>query len=449
MTGNATGRGSAQDSGTHNNPFHLNLEQQKKRAKDLARAFKAGDPDAFDRFSRHHPRFDRDRPDNNRSLATLSEAQLVIARELRLPSWPKLKSHIAALDRAQTMIAAGTAADEDARTLHIRCGSDLKRALEIARFSGDFFEYSNPFCQGPVTDNPGWLSERVDFIASAYGEHMARFYGDEFIRSREEIAKGMARDEETLRSSAKDYQRIVLWFEHDTYDILILMRLLAYFHEFGVPDILELIQLNSFPGTRRFVGLGELPPVALRHIWNSRRPVTDDQLALGQNIWRALRSPDPTGLHRLAQSGTPALPDCSIALKRHLQELPHVNTGLALTERLILQILADEPRTAGRTFGALTQRYEPLPFLGDLMFLHIVLETQKTDQPTINIEIGPEPGRWPTWQLSITPLGKAVLAGEVDFLSLNPPTRWVGGIQIIPGKPAWRWDAKSASPTKH
>ncbi len=448
MTTDATGRGSEQDDGVRNNPFHLNLEQQKKRAKDLARAFKAGDADALARFSRHHPRYTRESPDDNRSLGTLSEAQLVIARELRLPSWPKLKSHIEALDRAQTVIDAGTPADEDVRTIHIRCGSDLEKALEAARFSGDFFEYSNPFCQGPVTDHPGWLSERVDFIANAYGQHMAQFYGEEFVRTRDEIEKGMERDEELLRSCAKDYPRVVLWFEHDTYDILILMRLLAHFHEFGRPACLELIQLNTFPGTKRFVGLGELPPAALRQIWNGRRLITDDLLTLGQDAWQALRNPDPTDLYQLAQSGTPALPDCSTAMKRHLRELPDLKTGLALTEHLILQILADEPRTAGRTFGALTRHYEPLPFLGDLMFLHILMQMQKAEQPVITVETGAESGRWPTWRLSVTPLGESVLAGEVDFLSLNPPTRWVGGVRIVSGEAVWRWDADSASPVK-
>jgi hypothetical protein len=50
----------------------------------------------------------------------------------------------------------------------------------------------------------------------------------------------------------------------------------------------------------------------------------------------------------------------------------------------------------------------------------------------------------PPWSdiLSITELGRAVLKGDVDFMALNPPTRWVGGVQIGAGMPDWRWNEK-------
>jgi hypothetical protein len=48
----------------------------------------------------------------------------------------------------------------------------------------------------------------------------------------------------------------------------------------------------------------------------------------------------------------------------------------------------------------------------------------------------------PPWTdvLTITELGRAVLRGEVDFRSLKPPPRWVGGVQIAAGSVDWRWD---------
>jgi hypothetical protein len=36
-----------------------------------------------------------------------------------------------------------------------------------------------------------------------------------------------------------------------------------------------------------------------------------------------------------------------------------------------------------------------------------------------------------------------VLKGEVDFLSLKPPSRWVGGVQIGAGMPDWRWNEEA------
>jgi hypothetical protein len=45
--------------------------------------------------------------------------------------------------------------------------------------------------------------------------------------------------------------------------------------------------------------------------------------------------------------------------------------------------------------------------------------------------------------LSITDLWRAVLKGGFDFMSLTPPNRWVGGVQIGAGMPDWRWDYKA------
>jgi hypothetical protein len=38
---------------------------------------------------------------------------------------------------------------------------------------------------------------------------------------------------------------------------------------------------------------------------------------------------------------------------------------------------------------------------------------------------------------------RAVLKGKVDFLSLRPPNRWVGGVQIGAELPDWRWNEQS------
>lgn len=77
---------------SRSSPFRLNLEQQRKRAKDLLNALRAGDAAALARFRKHHPGgVDLHSSREAERLARLSEAQLVVARELRFPSWPKLK----------------------------------------------------------------------------------------------------------------------------------------------------------------------------------------------------------------------------------------------------------------------------------------------------------------------------------------------------------------------
>ncbi len=406
-------------------PFRLNLEQQRKRAKDLHRALLCGDQAALHRC----------RADHHDGRIALSEAQFVIARELGLPSWPKLKAHITAMQRARD--AMGTAPPlDDAATLHIRCGSDLQAPLREAGFSGDFLEYSNPLCQGPVIDDPDWLQHRAAFIADAYGNLVGR--------DLPQITQGLERAEHDLRTAAQRHDRTVLWFEHDSYDQLILARCLAQFAD-TPPRRLDLISIDHFPGTARFIGLGQLPPEALHLLWTQRQPVTPRQLQAGASVWRMLRAPDPTPLAAVTSS-LPELPHLAIAVRRHCQELPWLGDGLSLTEHLVLQILADGPKSIGEIFRILMRQREPLPWFGDVMLVHILRCMARAHRAVFESAFAGDDRGWPNERLTITDLGRAVLAGQVDFLSLRPPERWVGGVRIAPGLPCWYWNDQTAVP---
>jgi hypothetical protein len=397
------------------NPFRLNLEQQNHRAEDLCRALKAGDPLAIGRLrasdSRVGDGIDRDA---GRVRGGLADAQLVVAREAGLSSWPKLKAHIRSMERERAGISQQKAApDGDRRTLHIRCGRDIAQTLVDAGFTGDFLEYSDPVCQGPVTGDPDLTALRAQFLADAYGKAGNFSFPDTLDKLR--------RGESGLAKAAEDYERVVLWFEHDTYDQLILVRCLAHFAAAGVPRVLELVSVNHFPGTARFIGLGQLPAEALRLLWGKRHRVSPAQLALGRTTWDALKSPDPSGLVTIQRTENSVLTDLPRALLRHFQELPSVRTGLGLTELLLLGALSEGSRTIGQVFHLLMTEREPLPWLGDLMFLAIVEAMGRAAEPAFEMAPDSLAQDWPRRRLTLTRTGRQVLAGERDWLSLDPP----------------------------
>jgi hypothetical protein len=320
--------------------------------------------------------------------------------------------------------------DSDIPTLHIRCGSDIRDKLRTAGFTGEFLEYSDPVCEGPVPDSPDLIEIRARYLAAGAG----RFMG--FTEA--ECAAGL-RDAEQRLASAHRYQRIVLWFEHDSYDQLVLARCLAHFGSGSRPNSLELICIDRHPDFPRFIGLGQLEPAALAALWPGRTAVTPAQIALGQAIWAALRKPDPTGLQAIAATGTPALPIAAPALRRHLRELPWMADGLSLTQRLVLAILDEGPTRIGRIFAAMVQGREPLLFMGDLGLLLTVEAMARTDPAVLTIEPGDKP--FPR-VASITESGRRVLAGHIFYLSLAPPERWVGGV-VADGR--WLWDEVGSS----
>ncbi len=418
-------------------PFRINFEQQKKRAKELLKAFNANNNQAISRFQNKHPKFV-----NQQSLpfasANLSDAQLVIARELGLVSWPKLKSHILSMKNENRAInTKATAPDAQYKTLHIRCGTDLQSTLPAAGFIGDFLEYTEAYVQGPIVHNSAFKSTRMKFLQDAYEPFLDM--------SSAEMCQRDEQSERNLTKAAHVYERVVLWFEHDSFDQLILARILAYFFSSQCPKIFELVSINNFPGSARFIGMGQLPADAIRLIWKKRKPITRLQLRLGNEIWQALGNSTPCTLYNIIQSDKiKHLENMHDALLRHLQELPSTKNGLCLTEQLTLELLNEETSTAGQLFEKLMRERDPLPWLGDIMYWHILQSMMKTSQPAFKISDEDLTIPWNKKTLSITEIGRMLLEEKLDWLELNPPERWLGGIKINTRGLCWRWNHKKA-----
>ena len=71
----------------------MNLDQQKKQARELLRAIRAGNEDAVSRLRLRHSRWAASDAATVRQLVALHDAQFVLAREQGFASWPKLKAY--------------------------------------------------------------------------------------------------------------------------------------------------------------------------------------------------------------------------------------------------------------------------------------------------------------------------------------------------------------------
>jgi hypothetical protein len=414
--------------------FRLNLDQQRKRAKDLLRAARAGEAAARRRLA---DAFADPLPDA--VTIKLADTQFAIARELGFRTWRDLRTHVTAQSAAgEAITRPGPAVDADMPTLHVRCGSDIKRELEAARFSGDFLALWDSFPLGPVTDAPDWIRQRARFHADT-----GTVRGVDYDTLLAELTDADRR----LAASAESYMRVVIWSEHDSHDQLSLIRCLAHYARTRPPRVLELISVNHFPGSRRFIGLGQLPPEAMRLLWDRREGMEAERLSVGAGAWAALTSADPRALAAIARTRTPALPHLGPALRRHLQELPSSMNGLSLTQSLLLQILARGPASVGDLWRVSQSELEPMPFLGDTMFLHTLNEMGRA-HPAVYERAVLDPERPFSDRLAITHTGREVLGGATDWLSLQPPVRWLGGVRIDPSTANWRWDESRQDVTR-
>ena len=381
-----------------NTDGRLNLEQQRKRAKELLSRLKSQDPSA-----------------------TLSQAQWQLAKQLGFASWPKLKAHVDALDFAARH--PGFEASDESRTTHWRCGNDIAHSLQLAGFKGQFRMLTDPLCMGPVRELP----------SQAFRAMRSTFISQAFALDSTEVAHRVNDEYDQLQTLA-NADHSVLWCEADAYDQLFLVRALAGLER--APRKLELIEADRIPGVERFIGIGQLAPDVLAWLWPQRRLIDDNAVQLAKRAWSAYCDSSPLKLAELAHGNYPALPFLAPALRRQLQELPGIEDGLSLTERLSLRYIAEAgPVPFGRVFAELMAKREPLPFLGDMMFHALLRPLIDGAAPLlIESETGVE---WPRRVLALTPLAQQVLDGDACWLDHASHERWVGGVCLRPRQPHW------------
>ena len=224
------------------------------------------------------------------------------------------------------------------RRLHARGHRAIERA-------GTFGVWADVLHEGPV---PSGLS------LEQFREVRARFHADRDHTETYEAALDYHRRWDDGLASFPEYDEVILWFEHDLFDQLILIRHLDYFagrDMGGTP--LSLVCVGEYPGVDRFIGLGQLDPDQLASLAGTRQQVTAGQLDLGRAAWAAFTAPDPTRLERTRPRGHVGPPFLAGALRRFLEEYPSVRDGLPRTERQILVALLSGPAAPVDLFHAM------------------------------------------------------------------------------------------------
>jgi hypothetical protein len=291
------------------------------------------------------------------------------------------------------------------QVLHVTNGESAGNTLRQTSLGGAVLCWNDVLYEGP----PEPRSARAAFLRECgWG-------------SRRAILHSLERRDELLASA----EHVVLWFEYDLYDQLQLLQILAS----GAPGLRELVDPHVF--------LGELEARQLEELWPARRELTSEILELGRAAWSAFTAPDPTSIEAVLATDTAALPHLAPALRRLLEELPEVETGLARSERQLLEALVDGPKFPHELFLA-NQAREAAPFDGDTWVWRRLARLQ----PLVG-ELPPPPplgdGRaFAATPVELTDAGRAVLAGDRDRVEYGLD-RHVGGTHLHADN-VWRWD---------
>lgn len=307
------------------------------------------------------------------------------------------------------------------RLLHVANGTSTTMTIEAAGIPGITSIWADPLHDGPV---PGGLDDDA-LMAVRMQEHAASPAAadpqNDMRLWRQVIAQHEAWDE------------VVLWYEHDLFDQLILLQLLPWLRA-HVPaaKAVSLICVGSFPGHPNFHGLGELQPVELASLFDTRQPVEPAHYDLAARGWDAFRQPTPEGLDKLRLGDTSALPFLARALTRFLEEYPWVADGLSRTERRLLTLARDGRADWPASFARMHEG-EDAYYVTDTAYGEL-LKTLSTCEPPLLTTNVPSP--------SLTATGRDVLDACADRVKLCGIDRWFGGVHLQGHDVPWRWDGQ-------
>lgn len=304
--------------------------------------------------------------------------------------------------------------------LHITNGDSVIHGFNDGRIAGTFLAWRDVLHDGPMPRRSS-LEEESDARA-AY--HAGRASGPEYEVHR----TGFAQRDRVLESCV-NRDEVVLWFEHDLYDQLQLLQVLARLPH-GARERTSLIQIGEHPEVPHFQGLGQLNGAQLAALLPTRRPVTARQVDVARNAWAAFGADDPTMLCEVARRDEPEMPFLAPALTRFLEEYPWATDGLTRTGRQLLTAIA-AGTTKRRALWSASQQFETCSW-GDLS-VYARLDT---------LIVRPHPlvERVDDDHVALTEAGQRVLAGE-DHCDPREVDRWLGGVHLGPGRPDWRWNA--------
>jgi hypothetical protein len=319
--------------------------------------------------------------------------------------------------------------------LHIHNGDSTAGTLREFGLPGEHKAFQEVLMEGPA---PGglspdeWLEVRAMFLAEAYELKL------------ENCEKNLHEQQTWLRRFS-EHDETILWFEHDLFCQINLIYLLDWFASQSMSNTrLSLICVGEFPGVEDFRGLGQLTGEKLASLFDERHVVTDPERILAARAWAEYCSADPQEISRLIDEDTSAMPFLGHALRLHLMRFPSVKNGLGHVENKALELISN----GAIEFKSLFPRFakaEPVYGMGDSQFWCALQRLVRARDPVITIsgiaqdQPGFKSNRYHDTSFELTETGRAVLAGERNFIDLNGIDLWLGGVHLD-GASVWRWD---------
>jgi hypothetical protein len=247
-----------------------------------------------------------------------------------------------------------------------------------------------------------------------------------------------------------NYESIALWIDPYPNAQLNLIWLLDFLRPHQEPvRRLDFIQADF--------GIGGCEPKQLAKWQPPVVKVTDLHFDVASAAWRAYRAPTPQAWFDLLAADLSVLPQLRSTVVELLEELPGLTTGLCATERRMLEIISRgkgkaKPVDVFPGYKLRNKRrvfeYWEIGALLDGLASGPAPAAAGLDEGPFTMELHDDRERHRRYnqsKLSLTALGKAILAEADDFSRHNPIHRWWGGTELTNDR-LWRWDWRARAP---
>src|SRR6266550_6443003 len=192
--------------------------------------------------------------------------------------------------------------------LHVTNGDSVVHGFREGGMPGVYLPWRDVLHDGAVPHR-----DTLEAMSDVRAREIARLGGDGDYNA---FRAGFAERDATL-AAFRDHDETVLWFEHDLYDQLQLLQILAWLSHQDLSDArLSIIQIDRHPEATPFYGLGQLTGAQLAALLPTRQPVSGHQLDVARHAWRAFCTPEPSALQPFAERQDPELPFLQAALVR-------------------------------------------------------------------------------------------------------------------------------------
>lgn len=323
--------------------------------------------------------------------------------------------------------------------LHIVNGDHVGDKLRQGKIQGDVLVWREIYPIGPVFEDMARPSNRL--LRARYLERTLGIPESDYVRNCE--------SQERVLQGFRQYDEVVLWFEHDLFDQTMLCYLLQWFARQPLGKTkLNLLCIGDYPGVGLFRGMGQLTSEQLSGLSGTWRRLGKEELALGSALWKAYASKNVEDHLGILSADTSALPFAKATFAMHAARFPAPANGLGIVEQTVLELAKDGTHTFSELFKEAGEQLHTLG-MGDLEFGYrlrtlaeppcALLELKGASAfPDALLEASaPLPGG----TAALTDLGREVLAGERDWVKERGMDEWYGGLHLH-GEPGWRWDRR-------